>query len=167
MLLASYLKGYERVQELVEAEHATVIYENDRFALHREFVGNDSMAVYLKDVLLEIDSAGLGEGVEVADCQGSDSPNPLHLAMIQDYLMMAHLTIYVISSRTGLRQADIRFLSMIRKMGILDTVAFVVNCDLSEHESLEDLSGGIGNIEADLNLICPDPKIFTFSALFL
>ena len=167
VLLASYLQGYDRVQEVVEADHATVIFENDRFALHRDFVGDDSMAVYLKDVLLEIDSTGLGEGVEVADCQGSDSPNPLHLAMIQDYLMMAHLTIYVISSRTGLRQADIRFLSMIRKMGILDTVAFVVNCDLSEHESLEDLSGGIGKIEADLSLISPEPQLFTFSALFL
>lgn len=165
VLLTSYLQGYDRVQHLVEADHATVIFENDRFPLHRDFVGDDAMAVYLKDVLLEIDAAGLGQGVEVADCQGSDSPNPLHLAMIQDYLMMAHLTIYVISSRTGLRQADIRFLSMIRKMGILETVAFVVNCDFSEHESLEDLSNGIRKIEADLSLICPNPQIFTFSAL--
>ncbi len=167
VLLASYLKGYDRVQQLVQADHATVIFENDRFALHRDFVGDDTMAAYLKDVLLEIDTPGLGEMVEIADCQGSDSPNPLHLAMIQDYLMMAHLTVYGISSRTGLRQADIRFLSMIRKMGIIETVAFVVNCDLSEHESLEDLSGGIRKIEADLSLICPEPQTFTFSALFL
>jgi hypothetical protein len=87
--------------------------------------------------------------------------------MIQDYLMLAHLTIYVISSRTGLRQANIRFLSMIRKMGIMDTVVFVVNCDLSEHESLDDLSAGLRKIEADLSLICPEPPIFAFSALFL
>ena len=166
VLLSSYLKGYDRLQQFVEADHATVIFENDRFALHRDFVGDDAMSVYLKDVLLEIDTPGLGQGAEVADCQGSDSPNPLHLAMIQDYLMMAHLTVYVISSRTGLRQADIRFLSMIRKMGILETVAFVVNCDLSEHESLEDLSEGIRKIEADLSLICPEPQMFTFSALF-
>ncbi len=167
VLLASYLKGYDRVRQFVEADHATVIFENDRFPLHQDFVGDDAMAVYLKDVLLEIDTPGLGQGVEIADCQGSDSPNPLHLAMIQDYLTMAHLTVYVVSSRTGLRQADIRFLSMIRKMGILETVAFVVNCDLSEHESLEDLSEGIQKIEADLGLICPGPQTFTFSALFL
>ncbi len=166
VLMASYLDGYDRVRQVVEADHATVVFENDQFVLHRDFVGNDAMAVYLKDVLLEINTTGLGRGVEIADCQGSDSPNPLHLAMIQDYLMMAHLTIYVISSRTGLRQADIRFLSMIRKMGILDTVVFVVNCDFSEHESMTDLSDGIRKIEADLNLICPEPKLFTFSALF-
>ena len=167
VMLASYLKGYDRVQQFVEVGHATVVFENDRFPLHRDFVGDDAMAVYLKDVLLEINTPGLGEGVEIADCQGSDSPNPLHLAMIQDYLMMAHLTVYVISSRTGLRQADIRFLSMIRKMGILDTVVFVVNCDFSEHESLHDLDEGIRKAEADLALICPDHQTFTFSALFL
>ena len=166
VLMASYLKGYDQVQQLVEADHATVVFENGRFPLHRDFVGDDAMAVYLKDVLLEIDAGGLGQGVEVADCQGSDSPNPLHLAMIQDYLTMAHLTVYVISSRTGLRQADIRFLSMIRKMGILDSVVFVVNCDLSEHDSLSDLSGGIQKIEAELRLIHPNPETFTYSALF-
>ncbi|MBR9985843.1 MAG: dynamin family protein [Desulfosarcina sp.] len=167
VLLASYLNGYDRVQQVVQADYATVVFGNDRFALHRDFVGDDAMAVYLNDVLLEIDTPGLGEGVEIADCQGSDSPNPLHLAMIQDYLMLAHLTVYVVSSRTGLRQADIRFLSMIRNMGILETVVFVVNCDLSEHESLDDLSEGLRKIEADLSLICPGPQMFAFSALFL
>jgi hypothetical protein len=166
VLLAAYLAGYERVRQLVQDERATVVFENDRFARHRDFVGDDALAVYLKDVLLEIDGPGLGQDVEIADCQGSDSPNPLHLAMIQDYLMMAHLTLYVISSRTGLRQADIRFLSMIREMGILDTVGFVVNCDFSEHEDLEDLVGGTQRIEQDLRLICPEPAMFTFSALF-
>ena len=166
VLLECCLNGYERVRELVEADQRTVIFKNGRFPEHRDFVGDDAMAVYLKDVQLEIDTPGLGEGVEIADCQGSDSPNPLHLAMIQDYLMMAHLTLYVVSSRTGLRQADIRFLSMIRKMGIMDTVAFIVNCDFSEHESLEDLKEGVRKIEADLSLLCPEPKLFTFSALF-
>ena len=166
VLLMSYLEGYDRVRQHVEADSATVVFETDRFPLHRDFVGDDAMAVYLRDVLVEIDHPGLGADVEIADCQGSDSPNPLHMAMIQDYLMMAHLTIYVISSRTGLRQADIRFLSMIRKMGILDTVAFVVNCDLSEHDSVPELKGGIDKIETDLRLICPDPHMFTFSALF-
>jgi len=167
VLLASYLNGYDRVQQIVQTDYATVEFGNDRFPLHRDFVGDDAMAVFLKDVLLEIDTPGLGDGVEIADCQGSDSPNPLHLAMIQDYLMLAHLTVYVVSSRTGLRQADIRFLSMIRNMGILETVVFVVNCDLSEHESLDDLSEGLRKIEADLSLICPGPQLFAFSALFL
>jgi len=166
VLLDCCLKGYDRVEKLVEADQRTVIFENGRFSEHRDFVGDDALAVYLKDVQLEIPTPGLVPGVEIADCQGSDSPNPLHLAMIQDYLTMAHLTLYVISSRTGLRQADIRFLSMIRKMGIMDTVAFIVNCDFSEHESLDDLIEGVRKIEADLSLLCPEPRLFTFSALF-
>ena len=167
VLLTAYLNGYDRAQQHVKADHTTVIFENDQFGLHRDFVSDDALAVYLKDVVLEINTPGLGESVEIADCQGSDSPNPFHLAMIQDYLMMAHLTVYVISSRTGLRQADIRFLSMIRNMGILDTVLFVVNYDLGEHESIDELSRGIQKIEADLSLICPRPRVFSFSALFV
>ncbi len=166
VLLTSYLEGYARAGQHIQTDSTTLVFEGADFSKHRDFVGDDAMAVYLKDVLVEINHPGLGRGVEVADCQGADSPNPLHLAMIQDYLTMAHLTIYVISSRTGLRQADIRFLSMIRSMGILDAVAFVVNCDLSEHDTVKELKDGIAKIEADLHLICPEAETYTFSALF-
>ena len=167
VLLSACLAGYERVADQVQEAPATVVYEGARFPRHRDFVGDDTMAVYLEDVLLEIDRTALGAGVEVADCQGSDSPNPMHLAMIQDYLAIAHLTIYVISSRTGLRQADIRFLSMIRSMGILDNVVFVINCDLSEHESLPALQEGVARIAKELSLLCPEPRIFAISSLYL
>jgi len=166
VLLSSYLEGFERVEKMVRNDETTVIFEEDRFGSHRDFVGDDALAVYLHDLLLEIEADRFGSNVEIADCQGSDSPNPFHLAMIQDYLSLAHLTIYVISSRTGLRQADIRFLTMIRKMGILDSVVFVVNCDLNEYDSLSALTDGIQQIESDVKLICKSPRLFTFSALF-
>ena len=73
-----------------------------------------------EDLQLELVSRNLYRDTEFADCQGSDSPNPLHLAMIQDYLQQAHLIIYVFSSRTGIREADIKFLSIIRKMGLIE-----------------------------------------------
>ncbi|PIE67929.1 MAG: hypothetical protein CSA23_01495 [Deltaproteobacteria bacterium] len=166
VMLSSYLDGYDRVQAYLAENRQTVCFHGDHFSKHREFVGDDAMAVYLDDVLLEIDTQTIGDGVEIADCQGSDSPNPFHLAMVQDYLALAHLTIYVISSRTGLRQADIRFLGMIRKMGLMDTLAFVVNVDLSEHESLDDLHQGLRKIAGELALICPHCDIFGFSALY-
>ncbi|OQY02824.1 MAG: hypothetical protein B6I22_12930 [Desulfobacteraceae bacterium 4572_123] len=136
ILLASYLKGFEKVRGIITSDTLTRTYERDRFIDHMDFAGNDHLAVYLKDIKLEINTSYLDEGVEIADCQGSDSPNPLHLAMIQDYLALAHLLVYVISSRTGLRQADIKFLSMIKKMGIMDNTLFVLNCDFSEDLSL-------------------------------
>jgi GTPase SAR1 family protein len=166
VLLTSYLKGYETVTPLLNADTAIQQYEGDQFADHKAFVGNETLAVYLKDVLLEIKSNSVKTNVEIADCQGSDSSNPLHLAMIQDYLRLTHLMVYVISSRTGLRQADIRFLSMIKKMGILENIVFVINCDFSEHESIDDLTDLVDRIREELSMIKSDPEIYSFSALY-
>jgi GTPase SAR1 family protein len=166
VLLTSYLKGYDAVTSLLSDDNAIQLYENEHFADHKAFVGNESLAVYLKDVLLEINSNGVKSNIEIADCQGSDSSNPLHLAMIQDYLRVTHLMVYVISSRTGLRQADIRFLSMIKKMGILDNILFVINCDFSEHDSIDDLNDLVGRVREELAMLKPNPEIYAFSALF-
>ena len=165
ILLHSYLKGYERVREILSTDERALVYGDDRFDEHRAFAGNDHLAVYLRDILLEIDCEQLPEFIEMADCQGSDSPNPFHLAMIQDYLNLTHLIIYVVSSRTGIRQADIRFLSMIKQMGIIDNIQFVVNCDLNEHESLKDLEALLRKVKDDLSYFKPDPEIFSFSTL--
>lgn len=166
VLLTSYLKGYDQVKQIITDSGAIRIYESEEFGHHRTFVGNEDLAVYLRDVELEIDSADLEDSIEVADCQGSDSPNPLHLALIQDYLLMAHLLIYVISSRTGLRRADIRFLNIIKRMGILDNTLFVVNSDFSEHDSLADLQTLVEKIINELSLIKPGAALYCFSALY-
>ena len=166
VLMASYLNGYDRVQDIISTETVIRHYENEAFARHRDFVGDDSLAVYLKDIEIEINADVLDGNLELADCQGSDSPNPRHLAMIQDYLLLTHLIIYVISSRTGLRRADIRFLSMIQKMGLAEHILFVVNCDFSEHESLESLLPLIERIREEISLIKPSPRIYTLSSLY-
>jgi GTPase SAR1 family protein len=166
VILSSYLKGYDTVNSLVTEENAVRLYEGDRFADHKAFVGNETLAVYLKDVLLEIGSGNVASNIEIADCQGSDSSNPLHLAMIQDYLLLTHQIIYVVSSRTGLREADIRFLSMIKNMGILENIVFVINFDFSEHESIDDLKSLVNRVREELSMIKPDPDVYTFSALY-
>jgi GTPase SAR1 family protein len=135
VLLTSYLKGYHKVKDIILPDVVVKHYENDKFAEHRVFAGDEVMAVYLKDIQLEINSSVWDGSIEIADCQGSDSPNPLHLALIQEYLSLTNFIVYVVSSRTGLRRADIRFLSMIKEMGIMDNMLFVVNSDFSEHES--------------------------------
>ena len=165
VLLKSYLQGYETVQDIVSADTEIREYTNANFKEQRRFVGNDNLAVYLKDVELNIDHSRLGRDIEIADCQGSDSPNPMHLAMIQDYLLLTHLIIYVISSRTGLRQADIKFLSMINKMGIMENILFVVNSDLSEHDTLDNLQALTQRVRDELAPLKPNAEIFSFSAL--
>lgn len=166
VLLSCYLRGYEAVRAFLSDRQTIQHYEAERFMEHWKFTGNEALAVYLRDIQLDIHSGAVGGNIEVADCQGSDSSNPLHLAMIQDYLRSAHLLIYVISSRTGLRRADIKFLAMIKKMGILDSILFVVNCDFSEHPSFDDLSALVTRVSEELALICPQPEVYTFSALF-
>jgi GTPase SAR1 family protein len=166
VLLSSYLKGYETVINLFTPENTVRLFEQDRFSDHKAFVGNESLAVYLKDILLEINSKDIQSNIEIADCQGSDSSNPLHLTMIQDYLLLTHLIVYVVSSRTGLRQADIRFLAMIKKMGILENTLFVINCDFSEHESIDDLKSLVHRVREELAMVQPQPQICTFSALY-
>lgn len=166
VLLSSYLKGYNRIKPIDFNEDMTVVYSGDRFGEHREFAGNEILAVYLKDIELRLETDARYADAEIADCQGSDSPNPLHMAMIQDYLLGAHMLIYVISSRTGLRQADMRFLSIIKKMGIMDNILFVINCDFSEHASLTNLERLVDKVSEEISLIRPSPRIFATSALF-
>jgi GTPase SAR1 family protein len=166
VLISSYLKGYERVKKIISDEPTVLNFEEDNFESHREFVGDDALSVYLNDVQLEILSDDFGHNLEIADCQGSDSPNPLHLAMIEDYLVLANLIIYVVSSRTGIRQADIRFLSIIKKMGLLDNTFFVINCDFSEHDAIEDLKQVRQKIAEDIALIAPTPETYSFSSLY-
>ncbi len=166
VLLDAYLKGYDRVKDILSDEPVTLEYSGEQFETHKDFSGDDTLAVYLHDIALEIDTGDMETNIEIADCQGSDSPNPLHLAMIQDYLLRTHLIVYVISSRTGLRQADIKFLSAIRKMGIIGTALFLVNFDFGEHEDVDDLNRLVGKVREELALITPSPAVYSVSALY-
>ena len=167
VLLSSHLKGYDRIAAILSWETNTKQFQGPDFIRHKDFVGDDSLAVYLSDLELQIPaSQNLDDNIEIADCQGSDSPNPLHLAMIQDYLLKTNLIIYLLSSRTGIRQADIKFLSMIKKMGLMENIFFVLNCDFNEHEDLKNLKSLVEKAREDISFIKPDPEIFTFSTLF-
>lgn len=165
ILLSLYLKGYNRVADMISSDTGITEFSDDQFEEHRTYAGDDERAVFLKDIELEIGGTDLDPSVEIADCQGSDSPNPMHLAMIQDYLLQTHFIVYVISSRTGVRQADIRFLSIIKKMGMLGNILFVVNSDFSEHEALSDMQTIITKVREELGLIKPDPEVYSLSAL--
>ncbi|MBL0716766.1 MAG: dynamin family protein [Desulfosarcina sp.] len=165
VLLSSYLEGYQVMQEKIRPDTSEAEFDVERFAEHKVLVSDDSLSVYLKDIQIKIDTGFIGNNIEIADCQGSDSPNPLHLTMIQDYLFYANLIVYVISSRTGLRQADIKFLSIIKKMGIMDNMIFVINCDFNEHDTITDLTQLIKNIKKELSIFLNHPEVYSFSAL--
>jgi hypothetical protein len=55
---------------------------------------------------------------------------------------------------------------MIKNMGILENIVFVINFDFSEHESIDDLKTLVNRVREELSMIKPDPDVYTFSALY-
>ncbi|MFO7886263.1 MAG: dynamin family protein [Desulfobacteraceae bacterium] len=166
-IVSHALEGYDFARDYVQADPVSISFTGEEFEQHKIFTGTDAIGFFVKDVLIEAAAEKIGPQTEIADCQGSDSTNPMHMAQIQNYLFSASMIIYLISSRTGLREADIRFLTIIQKMGLLNRILFVVNCDFSEHDNLNDLVNVESAIRKELCYFTPDPELFTFSSLYV
>jgi len=164
-LLRAYLDGYERIRPWLAEEPRTLELGPDRFAEHRDFAGDDALAVYVDDLVLELPDAGLPPGTELGDCQGYDSPNPRHREKVQAYLMGAHAILYVVSSRVGVREADLRFVRDIKALGLLDATRFVLNADLGEHPTAEDLADIRDRVAAELAPLAGEVEVPVVSAL--
>ncbi len=166
ILLKAYLEGYPRVQDRVGEETRRLTFENASLQRHQDYVGQESQAVYVQDLELHSPLPSLGGGVELADCQGSDSPNPLHLELLQRYLLRSHFILYVINSRTGLREADFKLLDFIKTLRMVPQTSFVLNVDLDAHPHREDLLDLVERVRGELSWVLPNPHLFAFSALY-
>lgn len=166
VIINQALDGFAAIKTKIQPECAELVFSGDNFDEYKQFTGNDALAFFVKDVCLNVVSSSLDFFMEIADCQGSDSINPSHMAQIQDYLVSSSMIIYLVSSRTGIREADIRFLNIIRNMGLLDRIFFIVNVDFDEHVSFKDLIYVENSIKTDLSYIKQTPMIFTFSSLY-
>ena len=166
LLLKSYLEGYDLLKDLMPAAGALNL-SGPELARHRELVTREATAVYLKDVLLTIPFPWPAQGVELGDCQGSDSPTPQHLAQVLAYLVKSDLALYVISSRVGLRQADFQFLSELQRMGLAPHILSLLNLDLGEHTSFEELDRIRDRVAQELAPWQPQVRLYAFSALKL
>ncbi|MEJ2235568.1 MAG: dynamin family protein, partial [Syntrophobacterales bacterium] len=166
VLINGYLNGYSELSAHVRDEPVRMEFTAEELKKHQDFVSQESQAVYLRDMELELPISWLGEMVELGDCQGSDSPNPLHFAMLQEYLLSSHCILYLISSRVGIRQADLKLLEAIKILRLLPQTLFVLNVDLDEHDDMESLKRLQERVGAELRLLAPEAKIYSFSALF-
>jgi len=166
LLLKSYLEGYDLLQGLMPATGVLPLTGPD-LARHREMVTREATAVYLKDVLLTIPFPWPATGVELGDCQGSDSPFPQHLAQVLAYLIKSDLALYVVSSRVGLRQADFQFLAELKRMGLMPHILALLNLDLGEHTSYGEVVKLRDRVAQELTSWQPDPQVYAFSALKL
>lgn len=166
LLLKSYLEGYDLLQGLMPANGVLPLAGPD-LARHRELVTREATAVYLKDVLLTIPFPWPAQGVELGDCQGSDSPFPQHLAQVLAYLIKSDLVLYVVSSRVGLRQADFQFLAELKRMGLIPHILALLNLDLGEHTSYAEVVKIRDRVAQELASWQPNPRVYAFSALKL
>jgi hypothetical protein len=166
LLLKSYLEGYDLLREIMPATGELPLTGPD-LARHRDLVTREATAVYLKDVLLTIPFPWPAAGLELGDCQGSDSPFPQHLAQVLAYLIKSDLALYVVSSRVGLRQADFQFLAELKRMGLIPHILVLLNLDLGEHASYAEVVKIRDRVAQELGSWQPDPRVYAFSALKL
>jgi hypothetical protein len=166
LLIQHAIQGFDSCNSLVQSDETSLIFESKKFDKYKDFTSDPDKAFYIKDVCLELYGKIIDPNIEIADCQGADSIDPGQLSQILNYLESANLIIYCISSRTGLRQADIIFLNQIKKLGLLDNIVFINNCDLSEHENFDDLIKIEKNIKDNLGFLEIKPKIFSLSSLY-
>lgn len=166
LLLRNALEGYEACKDIVGADEDEICFISKDFDKHKLYTADPARAFYVKDVCLEVFGKIIDAGIEIADCQGADSTDPAQLAQIISYIESSNLIVYCISSRTGLRQSDMVFLRTIKRLGLIENILFVNNCDLTEHENLADLKNIEARIQDELLFLTPQPRLFTFSALY-
>jgi len=166
LLIKHAIQGFDTCKELVQADETCLTFESREFDKYKIFTSDPDKAFYIKDACLEVYGKIIDPDIEIADCQGADSIDPDQFGQILNYLESSNLIIYCISSRTGLRQADIIFLNQIKNLGLLDNIIFINNCDFSEHENFDDLVKVEKNIKENFEFLDINPKIFSLSSLY-
>jgi hypothetical protein len=166
LLMRYALQGFDVCKDIVQADETSLCFESKEFDKHKVYTSDPNNAFYIKDVCLDVFGKAMDSNIEIADCQGADSTDPAQLANILTYIESANLIVYCISSRTGLRQSDITFLNRIKNLGLLDNILFINNCDLTEHEDLDDLIKIETSIYDHLEFLDVHPNIFSFSSLY-
>ena len=167
ILLIKYaILGFDKCKDLVNADENIIRFKSREFDKHKAYTSDPNIAFYLKDVCIDVFGKKLDPNLEIADCQGADSTDPAQLEQILTYLESSNLIIYCISSRIGLRQSDITFLNQIKNLGLLENIIFINNCDLTEHENLDDLIKIKTSIQQTLDFLEIHPQIFSFSSLY-
>jgi len=166
LLIKYALYGFDTCKDLVQADEAVIHFSSKEFDKHKDYTSDPNIAFYIKDVCFDVFGKTIDPNIEIADCQGADSTDPEQLAQVLTYLESSNLIIYCVSSRIGLRQSDITFLKQIKNSGLLENIIFINNCDLTEHENLDDLIKIETSIQQTLEFLKIHSKIFSFSSLY-
>lgn len=166
LVLHHLLEGYPSLGEMLEEAPLRRAFDEGSLDEHQHFVGTEAGAAYVRDVELHVPVPWLGEGIEIADCQGCDSPNPFHLGQVQHYLMGAHFILFVVNSRMGLRESDFKLMELVKSLRMAPNTLFVLNVDLDGHANASELRRLEDRVRHELSWVAAHPRLHVFSALF-
>ncbi len=166
LFLERCLEGFELVEEDIGPEANRVVFDRSSIADHKYYAGDEARSVYVRDIEVHYPVSWLGDRIELADCQGSDSPNLAHFELLQQYLLTSHFIVYAISSRSGLREADFKLLDLIKSLRMFPQTLFVLNLDFDIHSDRDELETITERVRSELGWIVPDAPLFAHSALF-
>lgn len=107
----------------------------------------------------------LSADVELIDCQGSDSLNPLDFAAVNSILHHADRILYVVNSRLGLRKADRQLLVYLQQSAIMEKLTFVLNVEVHEPMANTELEKLRLAMQKELGHFRNDAPVHTVSSL--
>lgn len=136
------------------AEAGRLVFEAERFDAYRDWMDSMDLAALIRGIELgmpwpEVEPA-LPTGVELIDCQGSDSLNPLDFADVESIVERADLIVYVIQSRLGLRQGDRDLLRHLAQAGASQRIQPVVNVDGFDPLLPDEFTALLARVRSDL-----------------
>lgn len=135
-------------------------FARDAFDDYRRWTESPDVAALIREIDLTLPfPAALPQGLELVDCQGSDSLNPLDFADVDSIVQSADLIVYVIQSRLGVRQADRQLLRHLADAGATERLLAVLNVeafDAMDEASFAALQGRIGaDVDANAGVAVP------------
>jgi GTPase SAR1 family protein len=166
-LLQNLVRGATQVLPYYQQERIELLIECPDDELYRTFIRDESLAVYLREIVIQSPLKYLPPYLALRDLPGLDTPNPSHQSLIIQQLSDSPALLYVISSRIGLRQADYQLLEHLHELGLSERLIFILNLDLDEHRDHNEIERITTRCRDELEELGFDQPLFSFSALAL
>ncbi len=127
------------------------VQERDYF---QRATGSLDLAALTEIVKLKVPYQGrLDPSVQIIDCQGSDSLNPLDISSVRSAFYLADRILYVINSRLGLRQGDRDLLRTIRNSKLTCPIHLAINVEHFEPRTVDDITSSCLTIKKEFETL--------------
>ena len=166
-LLRNLTNGADTVAEHYHNQQLNFTIDDPEDHRYRLFIRDETLSPYLLGIEIKAALKLLPPFLALRDLPGLDTPNPSHQSIIVQQLSDSPALIYVISSRIGLRQADYQLLEHLRELGLEERLLFVINLDLDEHHSKNELETIITRCSVELHELGFKQSLYAFSTLAL